>query len=60
MRKAKTTPDKGDPKLWFAWYPVNTDRGRRWLTRVWWHAEYGYSTRGQSFYRVRVNRYRAR
>ena len=60
MGEARDTPDKGNPQLLFAWYPVQTDKGRCWLTRVRWHVEYAYnSTRGRGFFTVAVNRYRA-
>ena len=59
MSEARNTLDKGNPQLWFAWYPVQTDKGRRWLTRVWWHVEHAYNNaRGQGLYGVAVNRYR--
>lgn len=28
-------PLHNDWERWFAWYPVWTDRGPRWLCRVW-------------------------
>ena len=60
MRAAKNTPDKANPRLWFAWYPVRTNKGWRWLTRVWWHIEYAYNnTRGRGLFTVAVDRYRA-
>ena len=60
MREARNTSDKGTPQLWFAWYPVRADKGRRWLTCVWWHHEYAYNnTRGRGLSTVAVNRYRA-
>lgn len=35
-------PNENNPTLWFAWYPVCTDYGPRWLTEVWWWVEPTY------------------
>jgi len=52
---------QGQPvQLWFAWYPVQTDKGRRWLTRVWWYVEYGRRATRGGLFTVPFNRYRAR
>jgi len=47
-----------DETLWFAWYPVITDKGLRWLITVWWSTEPGYVFDGYHLYTKYYNRYR--
>lgn len=32
-------PNRNNPTMWFAWYPVITADGFCWLRRVWWFSE---------------------
>lgn len=53
-------PNRTNAQRWFAWYPVWTNRGPRWLTEVWWYVIESYRSSGTGFYAVRLNRYDAR
>lgn len=53
-------PNSRNPQLWFAWYPVWTSVGPRWLCRVWWWVETPLRAHGRGIYTTYVNCYEAR
>lgn len=53
-------PNSRNPQLWFAWYPVWTSLGPRWLTEVWWWVETPLRADGRGIYSTYENHYEAR